>query len=145
MLVVTSKRTIGIPPLRFLPFIFHSFPPHPIKKEKKRKCCVLWWNFPPSNSGSSTSVGLLNTGGSDNDGRWTIGRTLLAFGLRYTRECTDPRQSEKAVLLDWLPLLSPVYPQGVLWARTLIRSALWRPLLLQSGEKGAKTGNTEGS
>lgn len=56
-----------------------------------------------------------------------------------------PATVRKAVLLDWLALLSPVYPQGVLWARTLIRSALWRPLLLQSGEKGAKTGNTEGS
>lgn len=92
-----DKGIIGIPPLRFLPFSFHSFPPHPIKK---KKCCVLWWNFPPSNSGSSMSVGLLNTGGSDNDGRWTIGRTLLAFGLRYTRESTDPRQSEK--LFFWI-------------------------------------------
>lgn len=81
-------------------FHFSLFPTSPNKRKKERKCCVLWWNFSPSNSGSSMSVGLLNTGGSDNDGRWTIGRTLLAFGLRYTRESTDPRQSEK--LFFWI-------------------------------------------
>jgi hypothetical protein len=90
------------------------------------------------------SVGLRDTGESDNDRRWAIGRTPFAFVCILAGKARTG-DSLKSCLLDWLPWLSPVYPQGVLWARTLMHSALWRLLLLQSGDKGAKTGNAEGS